>query len=87
MRLKMARASLVGLLTRATATHSSAENPTSQILFLNVDGKPVEDITLMVDPDNNFSVIMKDGAIYKNTLDQSGLRFGGRLNPLLIADI
>ncbi len=34
-----------------------------------VDGNPVEDINLMVDPETNFSVIMKDGVIYKNSLE------------------
>lgn len=34
-----------------------------------VDGNPVEDITLLVEPGENFSVIMKDGVVYKNTLN------------------
>jgi len=34
---------------------------------LLVDGNPLEDITVAVNPDN-FRVIMKDGAVYKNTL-------------------
>ncbi len=33
-----------------------------------VDGNPLEDIELMVDPGANFRLIMKDGVIYKNTL-------------------
>ena len=28
----------------------------------------VEDINVMVDYENNFKVIMKDGKVYKNTL-------------------
>lgn len=34
-----------------------------------VDGNPVEDINLMIDPEANFSVIMKNGMVYKNTLN------------------
>ncbi len=36
--------------------------------LLLVDGNPLENIQLVADPDKNFLVIMKDGAIYKNTL-------------------
>jgi len=36
--------------------------------LLLVDGNPLEDIELMIDPDKNFKVIMKDGVIYKNSL-------------------
>lgn len=35
-----------------------------------VDGNPLENIKLVEDPDTNFLLIMKDGTIYKNTLDQ-----------------
>jgi len=34
-----------------------------------VDGSPLENINLISDPDNNFVLIMKDGKIYKNTLE------------------
>lgn len=34
-----------------------------------VDGNPLEDIDLIADPHENFDLIMKDGKIYKNTLD------------------
>ena len=33
-----------------------------------VDGNPLDDIELMVDPATNFRLIMKDGVIHKNTL-------------------
>ncbi len=33
-----------------------------------VDGNPLEDISLLRDYTNNFKLIMKDGAIWKNTL-------------------
>lgn len=36
--------------------------------LLLVDGNPLADINLIADPAKNFVVIMKDGAIYKNTL-------------------
>jgi imidazolonepropionase-like amidohydrolase len=36
--------------------------------LLLVDGNPLENIKLVADPDKNFLVIMKDGAIYKDTL-------------------
>lgn len=34
-----------------------------------VDGNPLENLALVEDPDANFKVIMKDGKIHKNTLD------------------
>ncbi len=36
--------------------------------LLLVDGNPLENIELVVDPDNNLVVIMKDGKIFKNTV-------------------
>ena len=36
--------------------------------LLLVDGNPLENIKLVAEPGKNFLVIMKDGAIYKNTL-------------------
>lgn len=36
--------------------------------LLLVDGNPLADINLIADPAKNFTVIMKDGVIYKNTL-------------------
>lgn len=35
-----------------------------------VDGNPLENINLVEDPETNFLLIMKDGTIYKNTLDK-----------------
>ena len=34
-----------------------------------VSGNPLEDLDLIADPENNFALIMKDGVIYKNTLN------------------
>ena len=36
--------------------------------LLLVDGDPLADINLIADPDKNFVVIMKDGKVYKNSL-------------------
>ncbi|MFN3713533.1 MAG: amidohydrolase family protein [Alcanivoracaceae bacterium] len=36
-----------------------------------VDGDPLADLSLVADPATNFVVIMKDGAIYKNTIGTS----------------
>jgi imidazolonepropionase-like amidohydrolase len=36
--------------------------------ILVVDGNPLEDIEIMMAPDKNVKIIMKDGVIYKNTL-------------------
>ena len=38
--------------------------------LLIVEGNPLENINLIADPANNFKIIMKDGAIYKNTLSR-----------------
>ena len=35
-----------------------------------VDGNPLKDLDLVADPHTNFKVIMKDGKIYKNMLNQ-----------------
>ena len=36
--------------------------------MLIIDGNPIEDINVMLDYENNFKLIMKDGVVYKNTL-------------------
>jgi imidazolonepropionase-like amidohydrolase len=36
--------------------------------LLVVDGDPLADLTLVANPAKNFVVIMKDGKIYKNSL-------------------
>jgi len=36
--------------------------------LLLVEGNPLEDVSILGDPDKNLKVIMKDGVIYKNTL-------------------
>lgn len=37
--------------------------------ILLVDGNPLQNLDLVADPDKNFVVIMKDGKIYKNTIN------------------
>ena len=37
--------------------------------LLLVDGNPLEDLSLVGDPEANFDLIMKDGVIYKNAID------------------
>lgn len=34
-----------------------------------VDGNPLEDLGLVADPDANFDLIMKDGVVFKNTME------------------
>ncbi len=36
--------------------------------LLVIDGNPLNDITILADPEKNLRIIMKDGKIYKNTL-------------------
>jgi imidazolonepropionase-like amidohydrolase len=38
--------------------------------LLLVDGDPIANIRLIEDPERNFRVIMKDGRIYKNSLQE-----------------
>jgi imidazolonepropionase-like amidohydrolase len=38
--------------------------------LLLVDGNPLEDIEVLVHPGENLDLIMKDGVVYKNTLDE-----------------
>ena len=38
--------------------------------LLLVDGNPLQNIKLLEDADKNLLIIMKDGVIYKNTLNK-----------------
>ena len=38
--------------------------------ILLVDGNPLEDIEVLVDHEAGIKLIMKDGVIYKNALDE-----------------
>ena len=44
-----------------------AEGAYADILLVN--GNPVEDAEILVDYENNIELIMKDGIIYKNSID------------------
>ena len=37
--------------------------------LLIVDGNPLEDISLLADPEANLALIMKDGIVYKNAFE------------------
>ncbi len=37
--------------------------------LLLVEGNPVEDVSVLLDWENNIDLIMKDGKVFKNTLD------------------
>jgi imidazolonepropionase-like amidohydrolase len=37
--------------------------------LLLIDGNPMQNIQLIEDPDKNFLLIMKDGVVYKNTIN------------------
>ena len=38
--------------------------------LLLIDGNPLKDIELMLNPEKNFNLIMKDGKIYKNEVEK-----------------
>jgi hypothetical protein len=46
-----------------------AESALADLLL--VDGDPIANIRLIEDPERNFRAIMKDGRIYKNSLQES----------------
>jgi imidazolonepropionase-like amidohydrolase len=50
--------------------HRALDKLTLRPEVILVDGNPLKDINLMVDYEKNFVLIIKDGKIYKNTLDK-----------------
>ena len=40
-----------------------------------VDGDPIANLDLMADPEKNFLVIMKDGKLYKNHLEEASVKY------------
>ena len=72
--LKMATSNAGELARLSGPNNPYQEGPTGVIAkgayadLLIVEGNPLEDIMIMTNPGENFSVIMKDGKIYKNTL-------------------
>jgi hypothetical protein len=45
---------------------------------LLIDGDPTTDLTLLADPSRNIALIVKDGAVVKNTLPTTLYESGGR---------
>jgi imidazolonepropionase-like amidohydrolase len=74
--LKMATSTNAELLAMCGPRHPYPEGPLGVIKvgayadILLVDGNPLENLDLVADPDKNFVVIMKDGKIYKNVLQE-----------------
>jgi len=62
------------LLERAGKRHPYQQGPLGVIRpgayadIIIVDGNPLEDISLLGDPEKNLKLIMKDRRIYKNTI-------------------
>lgn len=73
--LKMATSTNAELLALSGPRHPYQDGPLGVIAegayadLILVDGNPLEDIDLVADPHANFDVIMKDGALVKNTLE------------------
>ncbi|WP_206081872.1 metal-dependent hydrolase family protein [Maribellus sediminis] len=72
--LKMATSENAELMELSGPRHPYKEGPLGEITegayadLIIVDGNPLEDLSLVADPEKNFVVIMKDGKVYKNTL-------------------
>ncbi|HSM03316.1 MAG TPA: amidohydrolase family protein [Longimicrobiales bacterium] len=73
--LRMATSENARLMELSGPRHPYREGPLGVIQegayadMIIVDGNPLEDLDLVADPENNFLVIMKDGVVYKNTLE------------------
>ncbi len=73
--LKQATSSAADLLALSKTRNPYKDGPLGVITegayadLLLVDGNPLEDIHLLEDPETNLKLIMKDGVIYKNTLN------------------
>ncbi len=73
--LKIATSENARLLEMSGPRHPYQDGPLGVVKegayadLVIVDGNPLEDLDLVADPEKNFVVIMKDGKIYKNTLE------------------
>ena len=73
--LKMATSDNAELMEMAGPRHPYQEGPLGQLTvgayadLILVDGNPLENLDLVADPEANFDLIMKDGVIYKNTME------------------
>ena len=72
--LKMATSDNAELLALSSPRNPYQEGPLGVIKegayadLILVDGNPLENLDLVADAENNFVMIMKDGKIYKNTI-------------------
>jgi len=72
--LRQATSTAGELLARSGPRNPYPEGPLGVIAagayadLILVDGNPLEDLSLVANPEENFDLIMKDGVIYKNTL-------------------
>jgi len=73
--LKMATSGNAELLELSGPRHPYQEGPLGVVKegayadLIMVDGNPLKNLDLVADPHKNFVVIMKDGKIYKNTIN------------------
>jgi imidazolonepropionase-like amidohydrolase len=73
--LKMATSDNAELLALSGPRNPYQQGPLGVIMegayadLILVNGNPLEDLDLVVDAANNFDLIMKDGFIYKNTIE------------------
>ena len=74
--LKIATSENARLLELSGPRHPYQEGPLGVVKegayadMIIVDGNPLKNLDLVGDPGKNFVVIIKDGKVYKNTLDQ-----------------
>lgn len=74
--LKQATSLNAELLSLSGLRHPYREGALGEITvgayadILVIDGNPLKDIEIMVDPKKNFRIIMKNGVIYKNTMSK-----------------
>jgi imidazolonepropionase-like amidohydrolase len=73
--LKMATSDNADLLALSGPRNPYQQGPLGVIKegayadLILVNGNPLEDLDLVADAANNFDLIMKDGVIYKNTIE------------------
>jgi len=73
--LKMATSDNAALLTLCSPRNPYQAGPFGVVKegayadLILVNGNPLENLDLVADPGKNFVVIMKDGKIYKNTVN------------------
>ncbi len=74
--LKMVTSENARLLELSGPRHPYQEGPLGKIVegayadLIIVDGNPLKNLDLVGDPEKNFVVIMKDGKVFKNTINQ-----------------